>query len=354
MGIQGTTLCLDILFEVVLRLDTRSAVNLTLITEAVNEALGPFLLRKTLQREKENFLAKHVYSTAALKHFIEGGFAREFDTVRHVALTCRTKKWSDIDANIGPFDVLKLHFNIDARDTNNRTVLSSLMTTHPIPTLAIEALLEAGADPNGDYHATDGVANHTPLSLLFTPRRWEHSSWIEMGPTLLRIVKSLVKHGASTTPQPHGVNFLGVVLQTIWDKLGIVAKQAASLLGPSNLSLSVFRPLSKRDLIRALSRVDITPYYELCDVLIAATPAWQEPTLLHGGKPNMLWLLERADLMDSDPDGWFIHFTEHGLFRIEQGNKVVYHPGVTFNGSSKTWAVDYSMPQHIHINTPYC
>ncbi|TGJ81734.1 hypothetical protein E0Z10_g7021 [Xylaria hypoxylon] len=387
MQAQRETLTLDVLFQVAERLDTHLIARLSLVNQDLYEAIGRPLLRKTLQKEKENFLFKHVYSTTALKHFIQGGFAREFDTVRHVAVTCRTENWQN-DLDVEPFDLLKLHYNINARNTENCTVISSIIATHPSPATAVEALLGAGADPNG---GAGGAADLAPLNVLFAPGRWAQYPFIQTGPVLLQCVKALVSHGASTTPEPHGVDFLfAAVLNTIWEKLCLVAKQAAlefvyesrisqvvrdgalhvqrpgarargrsRVLGrvigrraltirsrsPVNesraISIGASRSFNRQELILSLERVDTKPYDELCNFLVDATPAWQELTPGLRGQVLMLKLLSMARLRDVNP--WSIHLMGDGLFYVNRENVATCRPGVTFNRSDNRWVVDYNM-----------
>ncbi|KAI1429895.1 hypothetical protein F5Y12DRAFT_343704 [Xylaria sp. FL1777] len=333
MPVQSPRLYTEVLLEVSQHLSTQSKANLGAANKEIWEALGSQLLRETLLKEKEQFLFKYVYSTKAMIHFASSGFARKFDTVKHVAITCRTGEWTH-DMDVAPLDVLKLYCEIDTLDSSHRTVLSSLVTTQHNPGPAVEALLAAGADPNGGPDR--GPDMPTPISILFSPGRFTLYSWMEAGPILLRCVKALVRHGASTTPHPHGTEFLMVVLITIWEKLCLVARHAAGFGTLTHLS----GPSHKRQLILALERVETQPYDELCDILVDATPAWQELVPGARGNVRMLMLLDRIPMEEFHFQPKSLYGMTDGLFRERDR---ICRFGVAFSVSEQRWWVNYPM-----------
>ncbi|KAI6086802.1 hypothetical protein F4821DRAFT_259561 [Hypoxylon rubiginosum] len=168
--------------------------------------------------------------------------------------------------------------------------------------LAIEALLELGADPNmtspSKYCEPIGSPNRDlgrPIDMLLDSDNWQddwlYPNWRKVAQAQYKSIKALIEHGAEISLPPGVQGFKNPVqtfLENIWALLCPPLKRVSIQKEEDNLRwdrLPVLRkvPLASEEddvtveqLLELLLAVDIRPLDKLCDIVLDSTAEYSE------------------------------------------------------------------------------
>ncbi|KAI1408332.1 hypothetical protein F5Y13DRAFT_204870 [Hypoxylon sp. FL1857] len=157
--------------------------------------------------------------------------------------------------------------------------------------IAIETLLELGANPNGvKLELGEEIDVYRPIDILVSC--WESMSmvghkWRKIPQVLHRCLKALIEHGASTSESPVAGHPVKVLLEGIWRLLCPCARVAAGVAKRRNVTFD--------RLLEALSTVDIGPFEKLCDLVVDANPEYSAMAEGLRGKERLIKLLSQQE-----------------------------------------------------------
>ncbi|KAI0012204.1 hypothetical protein F4779DRAFT_634746 [Xylariaceae sp. FL0662B] len=165
----------------------------------------------------------------------------------------------------------------------------------------LQDFLARGANPNGIGPVTDKTRERIkllsrPLDHLIESFSWQVYDFYDYEATKLRdCIKALVDHGASTAPARFAGDPIRTLLDSIWRKLCPMARFAAKV-GKKKKYVTgdgTEKPVKLGKLLKALSNVDISPFDEICDIVVDASADYTARAPGLRGKERLLELLRQ-------------------------------------------------------------